>query len=141
MGPHRSAAVLLVLMLTGTPAAAQECRAGDGSGATQTAEGQRRHDAAVQYLARVHAAQQQAHAEGGRYVPLHQLRAVPAPPVGFIPRLVADQWSYAVSLKDLFDPCGFALFSDEHGVVYESVARLIQPGRSHPAGAATLAAP
>jgi hypothetical protein len=29
-------------------------------------------------------------------------------------------WSYVLSLKDLLDPCGFTLFSDEHGVIYEA---------------------
>jgi hypothetical protein len=47
---------------------------------------------------------------------------------------VADQWTYAIALKDLFDACGFALFSDEQGVVYEAVRRPIQAVAPRPPG-------
>ena len=48
------------------------------------------------------------------------LTNMPSAPVGFVPKLLIDRWSYIVSLKDYFDVCGFALFSDERGVIYES---------------------
>jgi len=44
--------------------------------------------------------------------------------VGFVPRLIVNQWGYLISLKDIFDVCGFALFSDEQGVIYESQRRV-----------------
>ena len=41
-------------------------------------------------------------------------------PVGFVPKLLFDQWSHVLSVKDFFDPCGRALFSEERGIVYEA---------------------
>ena len=54
-----------------------------------------------------------------RYKPLDQLR-VPAAPVGFQVMLHTDGRTYSFSLKDSQDPCGYALFSDQSGVIYEA---------------------
>jgi hypothetical protein len=42
-------------------------------------------------------------------------------PLGFVPRLLADQWNYSIILKDMFDPCGGSVFSDNDGTVYQGV--------------------
>jgi hypothetical protein len=34
------------------------------------------------------------------------------------PRLVTDGATYAFSVKDTTDPCGFTLFSDDTGIIY-----------------------
>ena len=63
---------------------------------------------------------------------------MPSAPVGFIPKLLFDQWSYVVSLKDYFDACGFALFSDERGVIYEAHPRAVaRPQSGEAAGEST----
>ena len=54
------------------------------------------------------------------------MRGLSSTPVGFIPTFLYDEWSYIVSLKDYFDGCGFALFSDERGVIYHSHPRPVR---------------
>lgn len=111
----------VLLMALARPVSANElCAAGETS---PTASDIQRQGAAVRYLAAVHTAQKRAQAEAGRYLPLHELRDLPDVPLGFVPRLVANQWSYAVWMKDLFDACGFTLFADDYGVVYDAVPR------------------
>lgn len=73
--------------------------------------------AAIEYLKQTHAAQMRVRQERGTYAPLSSL-GLSAAPVGFVPRLTFDQWNYQISVKDLFDSCGFALFSDHEGVIY-----------------------
>ena len=93
-----------------------------------------RRDAAIAYLAAVNSAQTQRQNQVGRYAPLNELTNVPSTPVGFVPKLLIDRWSYIVSLKDYFDVCGFALFSDERGVIYEARS-VTRPGVDSGGGA------
>lgn len=58
--------------------------------------------------------------ERGTYVALVDAVSRAGVPFGFVRRLVFDRWSYIVSLKDTLDPCGFSLFSDQDGVIYEA---------------------
>jgi hypothetical protein len=67
------------------------------------------------------------HVERGTYAPLANVATLANFPVGFVPRLTVDPWSDAISLKDLFDPCGFSLFSDQEGTISE--ARPLSPDR------------
>ena len=39
-------------------------------------------------------------------------------PAGWDTRLTTDGSTYAFSVKDTTDPCGFTLFSDEMGIIY-----------------------
>jgi hypothetical protein len=82
----------------------------------------------------VHAAQSLSQRERGTYAPFDAARDLRDIPVGFVPRLVFDRWSYIISVKDVLDPCGFALFSDEHGLIYEAHpnARNDSPSSSAP---------
>jgi hypothetical protein len=79
----------------------------------------------------VNAAQAAWQRENATYVPLSETPGIDRAPFGFLPRLVFDRWGYLISLKDFFDPCGFTLFSDERGVIYEShpsaINRATQP--------------
>jgi hypothetical protein len=118
----RFTCVTVFLSFAAAPAQAQDC-AGPAAPALPRAEAPRAAEAA-RYLEILHAAQTRGHVEKGRYLPLHELRDLPPLPVGFVPKVVADQWSYVVSVKDLFDSCGAAMFSDERGVVYRAHPRL-----------------
>jgi len=46
---------------------------------------------------------------------------IPSPPDGFKLQFYADGETYAFSLKDRQDRCGFALFSDQDNRIYEAV--------------------
>jgi hypothetical protein len=62
-----------------------------------------------------------------RYVPLDDSRLAPfsiqSPPEGFKLRFYTDTESYAFSVKDTLDRCGFAVFSDQDGRIYEAVPK------------------
>ena len=133
-----AAAMVLVLASTAT---AQQCL----HGADESASERGRRQAAVAFVERVNAAQRDALAMQGTYVALADAVPLADVPLGFVPRLTADRWSYAISLKDLFDPCGFALFSDQDGLVYEArpVSRAAEAssGDVGPVGSALVLAP
>ena len=115
MNQAQSIAVAVLVLLIVSQASAQECPPkGDQAYSHQ------RRAAAVRYLVVLHEAELRSQAETGRFAPLNDLRGLVSAPVGFVPRLVFDQWSYMVRLTDLFDPCGFALFLDDQGVIYEA---------------------
>jgi hypothetical protein len=117
----RFSCVTVLLSLTAADAHAQAC-AGPVALPLERVEAPRAAEAA-RYLEALYAAQTRGHTAKGRYVPLHELRELPPLPVGFVPKLMADQWSYVISLKDLFDSCGAAMFLDERGVIYRAHAR------------------
>jgi hypothetical protein len=59
------------------------------------------------------------------YVPLDDPRiasiGIPPAPDGFKLRFYTDSESYAFSLKDARDRCGFAVFSDQDGRIYAAL--------------------
>ena len=123
--------VFLVLLLSTMSVAAQECLRAEGPSPDQA----ERREAAVRYLATVNAAQARAQQQKGTFVPLSEAVAVGAPPVGFVPTLLFDRWSYIVRLSDLFDPCGFTLFADATGKIYEAHPRPATTAPPPPTGA------
>lgn len=126
------AASVMVLVLA-PPAAAQRCLHGPDESGSERA----RREAAIEFAADVNAAERAAQRARGTYVALTDAVALARVPLGFVPRLTFDRWSYVLSLKDLFDPCGFALFSDQDGQIYEGrpVARSGETGPPAPEGA------
>ena len=78
----------------------------------------RRQDA-IRFLSSFNAIQAESHRRVGTYLALSDVPNVQSLPVGFVPRLVFDRWTYVITLADLFDRCGFVLMSDERGIVYE----------------------
>jgi hypothetical protein len=94
-------------------------------GTSPTAQQRARRQAAIRFVQEINSAQTRAHAERGRYVPLAEVATAASAPVGFVPRMTVGEWSYVLSVQDLFDPCGFSLFSDQEGKIYE--ARPIDP--------------
>ena len=83
-----------------------------------------RREAAVQFVAQVHNAQNTLRSRQGSWGRLSDLTGVGTPPVGFVPDLTVDPHNYTIVLKDLFDRCGFVVFSDSYGVIYEGSARV-----------------
>ena len=41
-----------------------------------------------------------------------------AVPTGFVSQIVASRTTYAISVKDMTDPCGFSYFSDQESEIY-----------------------
>ncbi len=104
-----------LFLLAGT-AEAQRCL----HGADEAPSEQARRFSALDVVREVNAAQVRFERERGSYVPLAEATAVTRIPLGFVFRLTFDRWGYMVSGKDTFDPCGFSVFSDQDGVVYEA---------------------
>ena len=111
----RTLIITMAMLLTSAGANGEECLPTEIDAASRM-----RRDAAIGYLSAVNSAQMLRQNQGGKYAPLDELTNMPSAPVGFVPKLLIDRWSYIVSLKDYFDVCGFALFSDERGVIYEA---------------------
>lgn len=57
---------------------------------------------------------------GERYRPFEDLVMIPAVPDGFTLQFHTDGNSYSFSLKDTRDPCKYAVFSDQDGLIYEA---------------------
>ena len=123
----KHAIVILVLLLP-TSVQAQECLHKGGESADQRA----RREAAIRYLETVNRAQATSQQAQGTYVPLNETAGIDRTPIGFLPRLLFDRWAYLISLKDFFDPCGFTLFSDERGVIYEAYPTAISESEHPP---------
>ena len=82
------------------------------------ADDTRRQDA-IRFVIRLNAAQVDSHRRTGAYLGLSEVGTSDLP-VGFVPRLVSDRWTYVITVSDLFDRCGFTLVSDERGVVFQA---------------------
>ena len=83
----------------------------------------RRREQALALARAVNEAQGTAAERNRIYVPLPQLGKLPPAPRGFELRLYTDHTGYVLSLKDAIDPCRFAIFSDETGLLYEKTPR------------------
>jgi hypothetical protein len=55
------------------------------------------------------------------YQPINTLTGVSSP-AGFVAHLAVDASGYVFSIKDSTDPCGFAFFSDQAGIIYQGEA-------------------
>ncbi|HYL17397.1 MAG TPA: hypothetical protein VEV20_01855 [Burkholderiales bacterium] len=55
---------------------------------------------------------------GGTYVPLADLKDFSPLSTDFTVSLTADKTSYAFMVKDTTDPCHFAFYSDQTGLIY-----------------------
>ena len=53
-------------------------------------------------------------------MPLSQLAPAPVVSAGFRVALITDGATYVFSVKDTLDPCHFAYFSDQEGVIFEA---------------------
>jgi hypothetical protein len=57
-----------------------------------------------------------------QYQPVSGLGSLPEVPSGFALSLHADHTGYIFAIKDTLDPCRFAVFSDQGGLLYEKSA-------------------
>jgi len=80
------------------------------------ADAQRR-QAAVQFARAVNTAEARFQAQNKRYGQISEL-GIEAEPVGYRAQLSSDGTAYVFSIKDTVDPCHFALFSDQQGLIY-----------------------
>ena len=117
-------------LVTAADFQAQSCLHGADESVAQRA----RRQAAIRYLRDVNAAEARLQQQRGTYGSLVEAEANGSRnvPFGFVARLTFDRWSYAVILKDVLDPCGFSLFSDQDKEIYQAhpmaQANLEQPG-------------
>jgi hypothetical protein len=123
VGRHRTvtatiiaACVLSAWTLVTAAAATQDqpCLHGDD----ETPGERARRRAAVLFLRAVNTAQARARGSAGSYQMLTDLPDLPPMPDGFTAILAADVDVYAAALKDTRDPCRYALFSDQTGLIY-----------------------
>ena len=86
----------------------------------ETMDDRLRREQGIQFARRLNAAQQMAPpaAPGRRYRSPDELLNLPAVPAGFQLQFNSDGRTYTMSLKDVRDPCRFAIFTDQDGHVY-----------------------
>jgi hypothetical protein len=116
-------AIAAVLLLTGAKQGSAQnkpCL----HGANETRADRVRREKAVELAHEINGAESMARRFGPRsddspYLPFDQLRTVPVVPDGFRVQLHTDGMTYSFSVKDMLDPCLYAVFSDQSGDVYQ----------------------
>jgi hypothetical protein len=107
----------VTLLLAASPAVAQTCL----HGPNESSQNKTRREQALQLAMKINIAQNPS-GPGRRYRPLSEL-LVPLTPPGFTLQFHVNANGYAFSLKDSLDSCGYAIFSDQEGAIYEAVPR------------------
>ncbi|MGH9307735.1 MAG: hypothetical protein ACRD1U_00075 [Vicinamibacterales bacterium] len=97
---------------------APSCRHHDGARQADRA----RRAGALALAKAINAAQADRVQRTGTYQPVERLGTLPPVPKGFDLSLFADRTGYLFAIKDTQDPCSFAVFSDERGLLYEKSA-------------------
>jgi hypothetical protein len=88
-----------------------------GSGETQPERVRR--DGALRAAQRINTAQAKSQSEARKYLGIDGLPPeVRAVPEGFALTVVNDGRSYGIFIKDTLDQCGYAVVSDQEGVIY-----------------------
>src|SRR4051812_7078131 len=73
---------------------------------------------ALRYTRMINSAEATVKAQGGSFQTLANLPRLGTTPEGFTAHIAVEPANYAFSVKDATDPCGFAYFSDETGLIY-----------------------
>lgn len=81
-----------------------------------------RRQQALGFVRHVNTLEATAAARSSAYVPADRLTLSQALPAGFQLHLSASERAYAFSATDTTDPCRFAYFSDEAGIIYRGEA-------------------
>jgi hypothetical protein len=92
----------------------QECLHGSSETPPQAV----RRQAALQLARQLNTTEAAAHRQAQSYYVLSDLHGIAPAPDGFHVQLSTDGASYAFSIKDTLDACGFAFFSDQDGVIF-----------------------
>ena len=87
--------------------------------APRTKEQAARYATAVGLARRINTAEAALASRKQRYAPLEELQSISIP-AGFEAHVSTDGASYTFSVKDKLDACGFALFSDQVGLIYNA---------------------
>jgi len=95
----------------------QNCLHGPSETADQAARGR----AALQMARQVNTTEAQANQQGHTYYALSDLPGLASEINGFKVQLSTDGGTYTFSIKDTLDPCRFAYFSDQEGVIYSGM--------------------
>ena len=106
-----------------TPNLLQSCL----HGADETAANRARRQQALQYAARVNAAEAVVTPKLQKYRPLNELNNLPLLPAGFGIQFHTDGLTYSLSLKDTRDACHYAIFSDQDKLLYEAIPSKGEP--------------
>jgi hypothetical protein len=85
-------------------------------GDNETAAEQARRFAALRFVRAVNTAH--ANTSAPKYGALTTLEGLPPIPDGFVVGHAADDQGYVFAVKDATDPCRFAFFSDQEGIIY-----------------------
>jgi hypothetical protein len=96
------------------PAPAPKCLHGSPEKADQRA----RRMEALAFAKQLNTLEAAGKMQAQNFYPFEDLPLLPKLPDGFKPKMSTDGFSYAFSVKDTLDPCGFAYFSDQDAIVY-----------------------
>jgi len=107
-------------MIVGFSVAAQQSRSAPNClhGPAEAADQAARRRAALQLAHQVISTEAQANQQGHTYYVLSDLPGLASEIDGFKVQLSTDGGTYTFSIKDTLDPCRFAYFSDQEGVIY-----------------------
>jgi hypothetical protein len=86
--------------------------------ATETESEQARRGLALRLARAINTAEMQVFSTQKKFTAIEQLPISAGVPQGFVAALSTDSQSYAFSIKDTIDPCRFAYFSDQNGVIF-----------------------
>ena len=117
----------LSLSASAVPAVAQNLVQNCLHGSNETAVNRARRQQAVQYAAKVNAAEGMSVPRLQKYRPLDELPNLPALPAGFDIQFHTDGLTYTFSLKDTRDACHYAIFSDQDKRLYEAIPSKGEP--------------
>jgi hypothetical protein len=114
MVKYAAAITMAGLMAWGfSPAQSTECDPNAALTDAQIA----RHRSAITVARQINTAEAQQSSATKRYVRLSELMGVTLPE-GFEAQVSTDGTTYTFSVKDVQDACKFAVFSDQHGLIY-----------------------
>jgi hypothetical protein len=87
-------------------------------GPSESADQAGRRRAALELARKINTTEAQANQQGHTYYAIGDLPGLASEVDGFKVQLSTDGGTYTFSMKDSADPCKFALFSDQEGVIY-----------------------